>query len=133
MQDGHTRKLTRSEPPSPQDFFRRFRACLVVVEGPEAGTEYPLDRESICIGRGPSADLRLDDAAMSQEHAALELTEEGFRLRDLASTNGVQVNGSPVLATELKHGDRLQLGEHQFQFLVEKRHAGPRAYLVCDE
>jgi pSer/pThr/pTyr-binding forkhead associated (FHA) protein len=133
MRDGHTRKLTQSEPQKPDDFFRRFRATLVIVEGPSAGTEYPLDRQRIYVGRGHGADLRLDDPAMSEEHAALELTGEGFRVRDLGSTNGVHVNGAPVLATELKHGDRLQLGSHHLQFLLEKLNTAPRTYVLSDD
>ncbi len=133
MQDGHTRKLTQSEPQNPDEFFRRFRAYLVILEGPAAGTEYPLDRRRIYVGRGRGADLRVDDPAMSEEHAALELTEEGFRVRDLGSTNGVHVNGTPVLATDLKHGDRLQLGEHQLQFVLEKLETSPRTYVLSED
>lgn len=133
MHDGRTRKLARSEPPRQNEFLRQMRACLVIVEGPAAGTEYPLCCESICVGRGPSADLCFDDPAMSQEHAALELTEKGFRVRDLGSTNGVHVNGSPVLAAELKHGDRLQLGEHAFQYVVEKLQNGPPTYVLSGD
>lgn len=133
MQDGHTRKLARSEPQILNAFLQRFRACLVIVEGPAAGTEFSLDSDRIYIGRGPAADLCLDDAAISQEHAALELTEEGFRVRDLGSTNGVHVNGGAVLAAELKHGDRLQLGGHALQYLVEERPSGSPTYELADD
>jgi pSer/pThr/pTyr-binding forkhead associated (FHA) protein len=133
MHDGLTRKLSRPEARTPNEFLGRFRACLVILEGPAAGTEYSLDSQSVCIGRGPGADLCLDDAAMSQEHANLELTEDGFRVRDLGSTNGVHVNGSPVLAADLKHADRVQIGTHTFQYLVEKLRSGPATYVLPEE
>ncbi len=124
MQDGRTRKLPRpaSERERPQ-FFEFHRATLVVLEGGEIGSELPLEQEKIVVGRGPGADLAFGDGAMSCEHAALERIDEGYRVRDLASTNGVFVNGCETLARELEHGDRLQLGGYVFQYLVEEKEA----------
>ncbi len=134
MQDGRTRRLAQSEEPAQElDFFRCFQASLVTLSGTTAGNEYPLDRTPITVGRGPEVDLAFDDAAMSREHAALELVEDQFRIRDLASTNGVLVNGSPTLVGELKHGDRLQIGEHSFQYLVEERRREPKTYDLSGE
>jgi pSer/pThr/pTyr-binding forkhead associated (FHA) protein len=69
---------------------------------------------------------------MSREHAAFELVEGAFRVRDLASTNGIRVNGSPMLAAELKHGDRLEIGEHEFQYILEEQEPAPRTYVIDD-
>lgn len=133
MHDGATRKLKRSDPRPPGlEFFERFQATLVVVEGGAAGSEFPLERARVSIGRGPEVDLAFEDDAMSKEHAVLELADGSFRLRDLASTNGVLLNGSPTLAAELKHGDRIQLGAHTFQFLLEEREREPRTFVLSD-
>jgi pSer/pThr/pTyr-binding forkhead associated (FHA) protein len=43
------------------------------------------------------------------------------------------VNGALILASELKHGDRFQLGEHVFQFVLEQRRRDPRTYVLPDE
>jgi pSer/pThr/pTyr-binding forkhead associated (FHA) protein len=120
MQDGHTRKLNRSELKG-QIYLKRFRVTLVVVQGPQSGTEHVLDRDQITIGRGPDADICFDDSAMSKQHAAFELTSEGYLVRDMGSTNGVSVNGSRVMAADLKHGDRIGLGDHSLQYLAERR------------
>ncbi len=120
MRDGNTRKLAQS-PVKQRLFLSRHRACLVVVDGPAAGTEYRLQSQSVVLGRGPGVDIAFADEAMSKRHAALELGEDGYRLRDMGSTNGVSLNGSPVSAADLKHGDRLQLGEHTLQYVVESR------------
>jgi len=134
MHDGRTRKLKRSEIGAGEgDFFSRHRATLVLVAGPGAGSEFALERERVCVGRGEETDLRFDDAAMSREHAALERSGEGFRIRDLASSNGVRVNGSTVLVADLKHGDRIELGEHRFQFLLEERVREPSAYALSED
>jgi pSer/pThr/pTyr-binding forkhead associated (FHA) protein len=69
---------------------------------------------------------------MSKEHAALEFANGGIRLRDLGSMNGTRLNDSEVRAADLKNGDRIQLGEHAFQFVLEKRAKQPRTYVLPD-
>jgi pSer/pThr/pTyr-binding forkhead associated (FHA) protein len=120
MQDGHTRKIARSEV-AQSLFLARHRASLVVVEGPAAGTEYVLESPKISLGRGPEVDIAFEDDAMSRQHAAIELGAEGHRVRDLGSTNGLTVNGSQISGADLKHGDRIALGEHTLQYILEKR------------
>jgi len=126
MADRATRKLSKPE----RDAKLRQRASLVILEGGAEGTEFELERERCVIGRGPGVDLALDDSAMSRQHAAFERTATGWRVRDLGSTNGVRVNGAPVQGADLKHGDRIELGEHVLQYLVEARAAEPRAFQV---
>ncbi len=120
VQDGHTRKLDRSQV-SQSLFLARNRVSLVVVEGHGAGNEHLLERSGMKLGRGPDVDIVIADDSMSREHVAFDAVSDGFRIRDLGSTNGMTVNGSRVAAADLKHGDRIGLGEHIFQFLIEKR------------
>ena len=102
-------------------FLAQNRVTVVVVEGAAAGTEVVVDREETVIGRNAGADLSLPDDALSGVHAAIELGLSGFRIRDLGSTNGTFVNGSQVQATDLKHGDRITLGEHTLEYLQEAK------------
>ncbi|MEE8580477.1 MAG: FHA domain-containing protein [Myxococcota bacterium] len=133
MQDGQTRKLTRSgDSSAAKTFFDRYRAFLVSVAGTTAGNEYPLERDRVSLGRGPGVDLAFDDSTMSREHAAFELVEGGIRVRDMASTNGVLLNDSATLVAVLKNGDRIQIGEHVFQYVVEERERTPRTYVLPD-
>jgi len=134
MQDGRTRKITRAEDPDldSRAFFESHDVALVTLSGTTAGNEYRLERPQVIVGRSPDSGLAFDDAAMSREHAAFELAGAGFRVRDLGSTNGVLVNGSASLAADLKHGDRVQIGEHTFQFILEKRSRKPRTYVLDD-
>lgn len=126
MRERATRKLSRpgrgAQPAQ--------RASLVIIEGGAEGSEFELDRERCVVGRGPGVDLALEDVAMSRQHAAFERTATGHRVCDLGSTNGVSVNGAPVAVADLKHGDRVQLGEHVLQYLVETRERSPRAFQV---
>jgi len=131
MIKGATRRIKRGEKSSDaQAFLDNHKACLVVVSGGPAGVEFSLDRAEVVMGRGPDVDLIFKDDAMSRSHAALEVTQDGFRIRDLGSTNGVKVNGAPIEAAALKHGDRIELGEHVLQYILEKRSAKARTYLL---
>jgi hypothetical protein len=47
--------------------------------------------------------------------------------------NGILINGSEAKAADLKNGDRFQLGEHVFQFVLEKRPKRPKTYVLSDE
>jgi len=120
LNDGDTRKLDRADIGGGV-FLTRYRVSLMVVEGRATGSEYTLEGASCTIGRGPGVDIALADESMSRQHAALEVARDGFKVRDLGSTNGLIVNGSPVTAADLKHGDRIRLGEHTLQYIVEER------------
>ena len=134
MDRAHTRQLDSiSGSRSFDDFLRSHRAALVVLSGPTAGSEYAIDREKFTIGRGPGVDLVFQDDAMSREHAVIEFADEGFRVRDLCSTNGILHNGESLQAASLAHGDRLQLGEHGFQYICEEVPVAPEVYVVEDD
>jgi pSer/pThr/pTyr-binding forkhead associated (FHA) protein len=126
MKDGHTRKIaTPGAAGGAREFLAKYAATLVFASGPMAGSEIALERERLTLGRGAGCDVVIDDASISHQHAALELGAQGFRLRDLGSTNGVRVNGARSAAADLKHGDRIELGSVSFRYLVEKRAAAP--------
>ena len=125
MAGQRTRKMVRPEGArDPEQFLAQHRAAISIVSGPAAGSEYTqgeyvLEWDSVSLGRGPGVDFAIDDPCMSRKHAMLELRGDGFQIRDLGSTNGILVNGSLVQTTELKHGDRFELGEHTFEYSVE--------------
>ncbi len=128
-----TRRLSVSADAGGEDsLLTRFRAAIVLLSGDLAGSEYELATARTVIGRGPAVDLAFDDSSMSRQHAAIELGPKGFKIQDLGSTNGILVNDTETQVAELKHGDRFCLGEQKFQFLLEKRKRGPRAYTLPD-
>jgi pSer/pThr/pTyr-binding forkhead associated (FHA) protein len=115
------------------DFLARCSVTLVLVSGADAGTEFPLASEATIVGRGPGADLSFPDDAMSRRHAVFEVQAKSFRVRDLGSTNGTLVNGTPIAVADLTHGDRVKIGEHVFQYVVDDTPRGPRTFSLCDD
>ena len=134
MGDTHTRKLEANRADEPfSGFLGRHRAAIVVLSGKSAGTEYDLEQPKLSIGRGPGVDLAFDDTAMSREHAVFEFLDGSFQIRDLGSTNGTELNEQAIKAGSLDHGDRLRIGEHVFQFILENLTPTPKTYVVADE
>ncbi|MBZ0269365.1 FHA domain-containing protein [bacterium] len=133
MRDGRTRKIA-SQPRegAPEEILATHRLSLVVLTGASPGDEVLIREERTIVGRGPSVDFTVTDAAMSRQHFAVELAGDEVRVRDLGSTNGIALNGKAVDAAELTHGDRIKAGDHVFQFLAERVEAEPRTYIVPD-
>jgi pSer/pThr/pTyr-binding forkhead associated (FHA) protein len=131
MKDGLTRKVatTRSERGG---FLAKHSVSIVVASGPLSGSEVELESERVTVGRGDGADVVIEHDSVSHEHAAFELFDGGFRVRDLGSTNGVRVNGAKVGVADLKHGDRIELGSLALRYVVEKREAAPKTHRVSD-
>jgi pSer/pThr/pTyr-binding forkhead associated (FHA) protein len=134
MRDGRTRKLNAgADAPGFGQFLQKFRASLIAVAGGSEGTEIVIDQRRMTLGRGPGVDLAFENASMSRQHAVIEFAEDGFRINDLDSTNGLEVNGKRVRGAKLRHGDRFVLGNQTFQILIEERDTTPPTYVLTDD
>jgi len=71
--------------------------------------------EKIHIGRGKTADVDLDNTAVSRRHAILEMQNGELILTDLRSTNGTRVNGTKITKpTRVAASDRIEVGKFRF-------------------
>jgi len=132
VHDGRTKRVEAEFSEQRGNFLASHSATLIMVSGPAAGMEWTLEGARSVAGRSEKAAIELDDRSVSLEHAVFELGAEGFRVRDLASTNGVMVNGQPILSSALAHGDRIQLGDCELRYVVEDRPEKPTAWSVED-
>jgi DNA-binding NtrC family response regulator len=110
-----TRLITDGDQPSG---LVRSRCKLEVVRGPDAGQSVEVDQERIRVGTGPLNDLVLEDRTVSRVHAEIELSERGYRLRDLGSRNGLWVGGLRVSDCYLRPGTMLGIGKNEVAFHV---------------
>ena len=63
------------------------------------------------IGRKKTADVVLDFATVSKNHAVLSRQRDGsWTVRDIGGRGGVEVNGTPVRSGEVAYGDVLSFG-----------------------
>ena len=113
---GHTmvysidREARRLEAPPVAD----GRAMLV-----GGGKRSVLSGNRFVIGRSRDCDLMLDDPNVSRRHAELRKEHGAWLVADLASTNGVKVNGRRVAEQSLNPGDEITIGLERLQFEVE--------------
>lgn len=81
--------------------------------------EFPLDKETLTIGRRPECDIHIDNLAVSGRHARVMTIAGSSFLEDLDSTNGTFVNGKKVAKHPLSNGDLIMIGKHALRFASE--------------
>ena len=69
------------------------------------------------IGRRPTADIVIDDMAVSRRHALVIERDGAPVIADDRSRNGVYVNGRRVREARLEHGDEVQIGNRVMRYL----------------
>jgi pSer/pThr/pTyr-binding forkhead associated (FHA) protein len=94
----------------------------LLIQGP-SGPAYlvVLTAPSSTVGRAAINDVALDDPRVSRFHAVLNIDEPFVTIEDLASKNGVFVNGQRVSIDVLTHGDMLTLGDCHIRFVAEEQ------------
>jgi pSer/pThr/pTyr-binding forkhead associated (FHA) protein len=90
------------------------------------------DSDSILIGSGPSAVLRLEDPNVSSIHAVIKVTPDGVvTIIDLGSEAGTTVNGNAVTEPQrLAVGDQILVGGAKI--IVTQLGAAPKAHQLAD-
>lgn len=92
-------------------------ATLTCVAGADEGHVYPIAFLDTSMGRGDDVDVRLHDRTVSRRHARLLHRGLSYFVEDLATTNGIYVNGQRVKDTQrLDTGDVLELGHTVLRF-----------------
>jgi hypothetical protein len=71
--------------------------------------EVPLQGE-LLLGRSPRADIQVNAAGVSREHALITCHGSHITVRDLGGRNGTQVNGRPIEEAEIHSGDTISFG-----------------------
>lgn len=82
--------------------------------------EYPIDKDSISVGRKHGNDIQLNDLTVSGRHALIVTMGEHVYVDDLGSTNGTLLNGSRITKTLLKQNDVIQVGNYQFTYFDDE-------------
>lgn len=92
-------------------------ASLVVIHGDRLGERIKLEQDCLVIGRAPETDLPIDQSSISRRHCEIVRDGEGYKLRDLDSTNRTYLNDQPVIEAWLTDGDHITVGQTILKFL----------------
>jgi pSer/pThr/pTyr-binding forkhead associated (FHA) protein len=89
-------------------------AVRLIIEDLEgATTVVNLGTEDVTIGRKPHNTIQLTEQNVSRSHAKLTFRDDAWLVQDLASYNGVKVNGIPITQpTLLRESDLIQIGDY---------------------
>lgn len=93
--------------------------------------EVPLRGTALRIGRDPDNDIVISAPAVSRHHARLEPQQDGYRLIDLGSTNGLTVDGMRVDTVTLQPERPVQIGTSVTLTLREADVIRPRAAVMA--
>jgi predicted component of type VI protein secretion system len=74
-----------------------------------------LHRPVVLIGRHLECDVRINSPKVSRRHCCLAMAYDRVLIRDLASRNGVRVNGRSVEESRLYDGDEVAIGPILFR------------------
>ena len=103
---------------------------LKVIKGSCPGQIVELSGDRMVMGRHPSCQIVLDNAAVSRNHAQIRESHGTYFLEDLRSRNGTVVNGEKIQGqTELKDGDEIRVCEVVLRFHIGTPPADPAGSL----
>ena len=89
--------------------------CLLTEDGATA-ERWELGDEQVAVGRDESADVIIDDQALSRRHFLIRRKGTSFVLKDLNSQNGTWVDGQRAQEANLHHHDCILAGRTLFMF-----------------
>jgi len=104
---------------------------LMVISSNVPKDSWSIEEPEVTIGREGPLDIVIDHASMSRTHARIHHGSRFYSIVDLASANGIKVNGETVGACDLRSGDVLQLGEVKLRF-VRREEQGALERAVAD-
>jgi len=97
---------------------------LIVMTAPLRGKLFELQNAPLGtnwqIGRDTQAEICLNDKTISNDHARLAKTADGYLLTATHAKNGILVNGLTKGRAYLNHNDRVQIGRTELVFKTDE-------------
>lgn len=102
---------------------------LIILNGEQRGERIEVGTNVLTIGSAPECRLRLDFPGCLPLHAELIPAHEGLRIKALAKTGDIFVNGILLNNSPLSHGDVVEIGSTRF-FIQDTSEAVPWTVLT---
>ena len=87
----------------------------------------PIDRDELTIGRDPSNDVVIGQPYVSRWHAKVYMSAAGWRVMDLESKCGIQINDRETVDGALVHGDCIFIKDMCLTFMDQAGAVPPRS------
>ena len=96
-------------------------AWLRMVEGPLAGKEFLIFKDTMYVGSSPRSDIYLfNDDQVAPQHAVIRSVGDNYEIENLNRENPASVNGRPLQRARLHSGDQIGIGRTSFMFQKRK-------------
>lgn len=93
---------------------------FVVTVGDDKERLFPLHPGSgHLLGRSPQASYILRDYHVAKYHCQIDAEDGAVTVRDVGGPGGTLINGTPISAHVLRHGDAIQVGETVIRYLMK--------------
>jgi DNA-binding NtrC family response regulator len=122
MVQGHTQHTIAIHQGGKLAGLKRRVYKLTVGKGRSAPSRRCVE-DTVTLGSHEGNTIVIDQPGVSRFHARIELDPTGWLLTDLDSTNGTFVGGMRVLSAYLEPKSRIQLGDVEVSFEVEREEA----------
>ena len=91
-------------------------AKLIISDGKGGERVHEITDDVTTFGRSSINIIQVKDEQSSRQHCRIEKAGDGYRLVDLGSRNGTDVNGVKVSGQTLKLGDTITIGDYKIVF-----------------
>ena len=82
--------------------------------------EIEIEKPVVSIGRDVGCNVRIDNLAVSKNHAQILDLQGTYVIEDLDSTNGTLLNDKKVKKETLNHGDIVTIGKHSLEIHIRQ-------------
>ncbi|MFO0956092.1 MAG: FHA domain-containing protein [Isosphaeraceae bacterium] len=76
------------------------------------------------VGRDRCCNVRIHSAKVSRRHCCLAHFQDTLLVRDLGSTNGIEIDGSPAIEGRVRPGGILSIAHLRYRFEADPSSAG---------
>jgi hypothetical protein len=97
-------------------------AWLMMRQGPLAGKQFILFRDTTVLGSSPKSEIYLfKDPAIEPRHAVIYNRGGRFEIEDCQTPEGTYVSGIPISKHTLRSGDQIVLGKTVLEFVLKAK------------
>ena len=89
--------------------------------------EIEIEKPVVSIGRDVDSNIRIDNLAVSKNHAQILDLQGTYVIEDLDSTNGTLLNDKKIKKETLNHGDVVTIGKHKLEINI-RQYSGTAMY-----
>ncbi len=91
---------------------------IVCANGPMKGRRWTITTNGLKFGRAASCEIRVEDISVDLFHCTVKLIDNVPVVLNLASDNGVDVNGSHLNESRLRNADVISIGGSRFAIVT---------------